>query len=88
MLTNALLLKISIAFVALLGLLGLWYGEYHSNAAKEAAFIDRIEKAQKAHQPTKAQLEEADRHRRKMISGSDYEHFMKHGLDGLNGQKK
>ena len=86
MLTNALLLKISIAFVALLGLLGLWYGEYHSNAAKEAALIDRIEKAQKAHQPTKAQLEEAKRHGRTMFSG--YDQFRKHALDGLSGEKK
>ncbi len=86
MLTNALLLKISIAFAALLTLLGLWYREYHSTAAKEAALIDRIEQGQNAHKPTRAQIEEAKRHRRTMFSG--YDHFQKHALDGLNGEKK
>ena len=86
MLTNALLLKISIALTALVALLGLWYHEYHSNAAKEATLIDHIEKAQKAHQPTKAQLEEAERHQRTLFSG--YEKSRKHILEGLSGEKK
>jgi hypothetical protein len=82
MFTNAILIKISLALAAILALLGLWYAEYHSNAAKEATFIDRIEKAQKAHQPTKAQLEEAAKFWR--TNADDYEHFVHHGLEGLH----
>jgi Flp pilus assembly protein TadB len=85
MLTHALLLKISIAFAALLGLLGFWYGEYHANAAKEAAFLDRIEQAQKR-QPTKAQREEALRQLGER--SRSYEQSLKRELEGLNGGKK
>lgn len=87
MLTNALLLKISIALTTLVALLGLWYHEYHQQAQKQAALVDRIQR-ESQRQPTAEQRREAERFQRQQFSG--YRKFQRHALDGLGelGRKK
>jgi FtsZ-interacting cell division protein ZipA len=65
MLTNVLLVKISIALAALLAVVGLWYREYHQEALERACIKHQIVRRH----PTREQREEADRLGRNEMTG-------------------
>jgi hypothetical protein len=83
MLTNALLLKISIAVAALLGIASLWYSEWHQNVLQRTQIEQRIVR----HHPTREQREEADRINQNQMTGEGLARARKHFLESLGGKK-